>query len=215
MTVWEVGAGALGEVVAAAQGQVLRLCLLRHQGAHHALRGVTAGQRRGRRGVRGLRVRIERGRVRRALVVQKVVPPAEAAAAPFARERLLPVVQESVGLELVGVREARLAEGAAVGPLSRVHAEMAPQVGHLYEVARAVRATVWLLASVQAQVGFEVVVAREPLVTLSALEGLLARVGALVVLEDVLVSEGARADLAREQLITRGLAAHLRGRRAG
>lgn len=82
-----------------------------------------------------------------------------------------------------------------------MHAQVPTQVGDLHKVTRAVRAAIRLLSSVQAEVRLEVVVAREALVALAALEGLLASVRPFMVLEHVLVAEGAGADLAGEQLV--------------
>lgn len=119
----------------------------------------------------------------------------------MALERLLALVDEIVGLELVRVGEPGRAELAGVGPLARVHPQVAPQVGHLDKLAVAVRAVVRLLARVQAHVRLEVVVARESLAALLALERLLAGVGPLVILQDVLVAERPVADGAAKHLV--------------
>lgn len=136
-----------------------------------------------------------------ALVVQQVVTPAEARIAPVAVERLLPVVDQHVRLQLVRVAEPGVAEFTRVRSLAGVHAQVAPQVGDLHELSVAVAAVVRLLARVQSHVGLQVMVARKPLVALWALEGLLPRVRSLVVLQDVFVAEGAVADLAGEDFV--------------
>ena len=144
-----------------------------------------------------------RGRIFWALVVHEVMPPAESSGAELALERLLALVDEHVGLELVRVGEPRRAQFAGVGPLARVDAQVAPQVGDLHELAVAVRTVVRLLARMQTHVRLEVVVAGESLAALLALERLLARVRPLVVLQDVLVAESPVADGAAKHLVPR------------
>ena len=66
---------------------------------------------------------------------------------------------------------------------------MPPEVGHLHKLPVTVCARVRLLAGVEPHVCLEVVVSGEPFVAHLALEGLLTGMGALVVLQDMLVSK--------------------------
>src|SRR5699024_530244 len=76
--------------------------------------------------------------VLRALVVHEMVAASKSAHALFAFERLLALVDQHVGLQLVGVGESTGAQFAGIGSLPGVDPQMAPQVGHLHELAVAV-----------------------------------------------------------------------------
>lgn len=98
--------------------------------------------------------------------------------------------------QLVRVRELGTALPALEGPLARVHALMPPQVSNLDKALAANTTGEWLFTGVQADVSFKVVVTGEPLLALWALIWFLTSVGAVVVLEDMLVVEGLIAEIA-------------------
>jgi len=127
---------------------------------------------------------------------------AEPPSAAVAGERLLALVDQDVRFELIGVREARVAQLASVGFLARVDAKMPPQIGHLDELTVAVFTVIRFFTRMQPHMCFEVVVPGKALVTLHALEGLLARVSSFVVLEDMLVAEGPLAHQTRKLLVS-------------
>lgn len=142
--------GFFGCGAAAVHGQVLRFRLLgRHHGALEQAAVVVVA--------RGLVqevvvVAVGEARGAGAAMVRQVVAAPESASADATLEGLLSAVDEGVGLELVRVGEARWAHVARVRPLSRVHAEVAPKVRHLHELALAMRTVVRLLARVQTHV---------------------------------------------------------------
>lgn len=78
---------------------------------------------------------------------QMVLSP-EPAVALFTGERLLVLVYQVVGFELVRVGEAGIANLTAVGFLSRVDPQMPSQVGHLHKQPVTVGATVGLFPCV-------------------------------------------------------------------
>ncbi len=85
----------------------------------------------------------------------------------------------------------------------RIDGSLSEKMEYLDELAVTVGAVVGFFAGVEAHVRLEVVVPREALAALFALERLLAGVRALVVLQDVLVAERAMADRAAEHLVPR------------
>lgn len=139
-------------------------------------------------------------------MVHEVVPPTEPTQALLAFKRLLSLVDQHMSLELVAVREPGSTELASVGALARMYPQVTSQVGHLHKLTIAVCAVVWLLSSVQPHMSLEMVVTRETLVALFALERLLARVCPLVILKDVLVAETPITDATHEYLVpSRGI----------
>lgn len=106
-----------------------------------------------------------------------------------------------VRFQLIRVAEFTIAHFANVGTFASVHPQMSPQISHLNELAITVRAVVGLLSCVQAHVGFQMVIACEPLVAFSAFEWFLTSMCAFVILQDMFVAEGTQTDFTRETLI--------------
>ena len=92
----------------------------------------------------------------------------EALGANLTHERLLPLVEAGVGLEVGGRAESLVAAlvGALVGLLTAVDQQVFLEVGELAEGLRALLALVWLLPVVDPHVHLEVRHLLEGLVTL-------------------------------------------------
>lgn len=144
-------------------------------------------------------------RLNATFVVHQVVAPAELHMAAIALKRLFAIVHQHVGLELVGITELAIADLTGIRALPSVDTEMASQVGHLNELAITVGAVIWFLTRMQTHVCLQVMIPCEALVAFGALEGLLAGVCALMILQDVLVAKAAGADLAGEALVPGGI----------
>ena len=118
------------------------------------------------------------------------------------------LVDQHVGLQLVGVREIAGTNLALVRSLSGVNPDVSPEVRHLDKLSVTVRATIRLLSweisvsrnnptlplslcltCMKSHVSFKMVVPGEPLVTFLTLEWFLAGVSSLVVLKDIFVAE--------------------------
>lgn len=109
--------------------------------------------------------------------------------AALAVEWLVRVVSVLVRSQLIGVAESTIADSAYVWPFASVYAQMAPQIGHLYELPVAVRAMIWFLASVQPHMRFQMMIASETLMALGTFERLFTGVRAFVVLQHMFIAE--------------------------
>lgn len=199
-------------LIQAALGQIHRLLGATIAGAHGrkfvggAFQSGSRCHSRCSHGIIAAHGRRESGRRRRlnaTFVIRQMMAPTELHVTALALERLLAIVHQHMGLQLIRIAELTLANLAGVGPLTGMDAQMTPQIGHLHKLAIAVGAVIGLLTRMQAHVRLQMMVTGEALVALGALERLLAGVGALMVLEDMLVAKAARADLAREALVAR------------
>lgn len=100
----------------------------------------------------------------------------------MALEWFLIVVDEHVSLQLIRIGEFGWAQVTRVRLFAGVNAQMATQIGHLYEFSVAVIAMVWFFPCVQAHVSLQVMVTCEAFFTCDARERLFSSVGAFVVL---------------------------------
>ena len=108
--------------------------------------------------------------------------PPEFSVAFVTSKGLLPLVDEDVSFELVGVGEARQAYVTFVGPFASMDPKMAPEVGNLNKLPVTVRAAVGLFTGMQPHVGLQMVVPRETFVTDLALKRFFPSVRTLMIL---------------------------------